>query len=87
MKTQLILTMLLVCTVTGCTHRYVVVLSRGTTITAKGKPRLDKSKNCYVFTDMKGREQEIPAASVREISPASMRRDSTIPPAQTIPAR
>ncbi len=72
---------------TGCAHRYVVVFSRGNEITAVGKPRLDKSSNCYVFTDAKGQQQIVPAASVREIAPASMHRDPRIPSAQTIQVR
>ena len=71
----------------GCARHYVVRLSRGTTITSKGKPRLDKTTGCYVFTDTKGRQQVIPASAIREIAPASMSSDSTLPPLKTSPAR
>ena len=69
----------------GCARQYVVRLSRGTTITSKGKPRLDKTTGCYVFTDSKGRQQVVPASSIREIAPASMSKDSTLPPIKILP--
>ncbi len=72
----------------GCARRYVVRLSRGVTLTSKGKPRLDKTIDCYVFKDTKGRQVVVPAISVSEIAPASMASDSaTLPPVRNYPGR
>jgi hypothetical protein len=83
MKKACLLLLVIVFPLTGCAHRYVVVLNRGATITAKSKPRLNKENNCYVFKDSEGREQVIPAVSVREIAPAGMSRSGTVPPLET----
>jgi hypothetical protein len=73
----------------GCTQRYAVTLNRGTMLYSKGKPRLDKASNCYVFTDVSGRQCVVPSASIREIAPAFMSSQlpTTTAPVRSAPAR
>ena len=56
----------------GCATRYDVVLNNGTLLLSKGKPRLDKATQSWVFTDIQGRQMAIPSIRIREIAPASM---------------
>jgi hypothetical protein len=56
----------------GCATRYDVVLNNGTLLLSKGKPRLDKATQCWVFTDIRGRQMAVPSIRIREIAPASM---------------
>jgi hypothetical protein len=60
----------------GCASRYVITLHNGRSYTAMGKPRLDKTKNRYVFKDPAGEQHEVSPLSVREISPESMQEKS-----------
>lgn len=55
---------------TGCAGHYVMKLTSGGEITTASKPRL--KEGVYHFKDAKGEEQIVPAASVRELAPASM---------------
>ena len=55
---------------TGCAHHYVMKLTNGAEITTATKPRLKDGS--YHFKDAKGEEHIVPAASVRELAPASM---------------
>jgi hypothetical protein len=55
---------------TGCAHHYVMKLTSGAQITTATKPRL--KDGVYHFKDAKGEEQLVPAASVRELAPASV---------------
>ena len=55
---------------TGCAHHYVMKLTNGAQITTATKPRL--KDGIYHFKDAKGEEHVVPAASVRELAPASM---------------
>jgi uncharacterized protein YcfL len=57
---------------TGCASNYNVVLTNGRVITASSKPKLDKTKNRYVFKDVSGQPVEVPPGLVREIEPTSM---------------
>lgn len=72
---------------TGCARRYMITLSRGTAIMAKGKPRYDKTNDCYTFTDVRGERQSIPSSRIREIAPASMSSQTTTMPFKIAPAR
>jgi hypothetical protein len=56
----------------GCATHYDVVLNNGTLLLSKGKPRLDKATQCWVFTDIQGRQMAVPSIRIREIAPASM---------------
>ena len=55
---------------TGCTRRYILTLTNGTQITARGKPKLQGGN--YVFEDATGEQSYVSSARVREIAPASM---------------
>jgi hypothetical protein len=55
---------------TGCAHHYVMTLNNGAQLTTATKPRL--KDGAYQFKNAKGEEQFLPAASVREVAPASM---------------
>jgi uncharacterized protein YcfL len=56
----------------GCASNYNVVLTNGQVITASSKPKLNTTKNCYVFTDNSGQPRKVPSGLVREIAPTSM---------------
>jgi hypothetical protein len=73
MKQQNILIVLLSAfLLTGCASNYNVVLTNGRVITASSKPKLDTTKNRYVFKDVSGQPMEVPPGLVREIEPTSM---------------
>ena len=55
---------------TGCASHYVMTLNNGAQITTAGKPRL--KDGAYSFKNAKGEAQFLPAASVREVAPASI---------------
>jgi hypothetical protein len=61
----------------GCTSNYNVVLTNGRVITASGKPKLDTTKNRYVFKDVSGQPMEVPPGLVREIAPTSMSNEES----------
>jgi hypothetical protein len=82
MKINRFLLLLLGGLVTGCATRYNVTLTNGRTITAKGKPRLDKASNCFVFKDATGHQIAMPAMRIREIAPASMSSENSSSPIQ-----
>jgi len=54
----------------GCAHQYVVKLTNGTELSAPSKPRL-KGAN-YHYKDAQGREVVIAQSRVMEIQPESM---------------
>jgi hypothetical protein len=58
---------------TGCSTHYRVTLNNGSYYTAVGKPRLDKTINRYVFTDVVGQHREVSPLLIRVIAPESMR--------------
>jgi hypothetical protein len=68
---------------TGCTSRYVITLNNGRTYSTMGKPRLDKTKNRYVFKDLTGEQHEVSPLSVHEISPESMQENSKFIPSSS----
>jgi hypothetical protein len=72
MRTNWLLLLLLAGLVAGCATRYNVTLTSGRTISAKGKPRFDKTRNSFVFKDATGQQVVMPAMRIREIAPASM---------------
>ena len=82
MKTNWLLSLLLAGPVAGCATRYNVTFTNGQTITAKGKPRLDKASNCYVFKDAVGQQVDVPVVRIREIAPASMSNQNAPRPAK-----
>ena len=59
--------------VSGCTHTYVMKLQNGMQLTTASKPKL--KNGVYVYKDALGRDQYVPAGSVREIEPASMAQE------------
>lgn len=87
MKTNWLFLILLAGLVAGCATRYNVTLTSGRTITAKGKPRFDKSRNSFVFKDATGQQVDIPAMRIREIAPASMSNQNTPPRGKVKPAK
>jgi hypothetical protein len=54
---------------TGCVHRYDVVLVNGMRITHVSRPKLDKEKGVYTFTNIKGEKKSVNAGQVVEIGP------------------
>src|SRR5436190_19784174 len=70
MKTTLLPILILVASLCGCAHQYILKLSNGTELTSPSKPRL-KGAN-YHYKDAQGRDVVIPQSRVMQIQPASM---------------
>jgi hypothetical protein len=66
--------------VSGCASRYTITTNRGYKITAKGKPRYDKSSAAWIYKDGEGVTRSISAGAVNEVSPESMSGDSQSAP-------
>lgn len=66
------LTVLLLCA--GCASHYNIKLANGEVITSRGKPKLDKDKNGYYFTDASGQQEYISLGRVEEISPQGWKK-------------
>jgi hypothetical protein len=72
---SLALLALLLCA--SCANHYTITTNSGRTITTRGKPHYDKANSCFVYKDLHGDEQRIPAGSVSVIAPASDKTDTT----------
>ncbi len=73
MKSALwLLTVLTLCA--GCASHYNIKLTNGEVITSRGKPKLDKDKNGYYFTDAAGNPDYISLGRVEEIQPQSWKK-------------
>ena len=70
MKTTLLLLLVGLIVLPGCARSYVLRLTNGSQITTAGKPQL--KDGAYHFKDAKGEEQQVMAARVREVAPASV---------------
>jgi hypothetical protein len=57
----------------GCATRYDITLTNGDVITARGRPRFDKDKQRYYYTDAGGKPANVSGMRVREVAPESMR--------------
>ena len=71
MKRISLLLLLAVALCAGCASRYNITLNNGDIVTSKGKPKYDKQRNGYFYTDALGNTNYISAFRVREIGPAS----------------
>jgi hypothetical protein len=71
MKRISLLLLLAVTLCAGCATRYNITLNNGDIVTAKGKPKYDKQRNGFFYTDALGNTNYISAFRVREIAPAS----------------
>jgi Bacterial protein of unknown function (DUF903) len=58
----------------GCSTHYNIKLTNGEVITSRGKPKLDKDKNGYFFTDASGNPDYISLGRVEEIEPQSWKK-------------
>jgi hypothetical protein len=58
----------------GCASHYNITLNNGEVITSRGKPKLDKEKNGYNFTDASGNPDYVPLGRVQEIAPQSWKK-------------
>jgi hypothetical protein len=61
---------LVVCSLCGCAHQYVVKMTNGMQVTSASKPKLKGSY--YYYKGPHGEEQVISQSRVTEIEPASM---------------
>jgi hypothetical protein len=77
MKTTTLFLFLILAACGGCATRYDMTLTNGAVITSKGKPHLNADKNMYIFRDVTGRTNAIPAANISQIAPQSMASDDT----------
>jgi len=58
----------------GCTRRYVMTYTNGSSVTVYGKPK--EQNGSYLVKDASGKSYLVPGGRVREISPASMSKSS-----------
>jgi hypothetical protein len=65
--------LLLLCSLCGCAHRYVMKLTNGMQITSPNRPKLKGSY--YYYKGPGGEEQVVAQSRVREIEPASMAKE------------
>lgn len=72
MKKNLWLSVLVI-SLCGCAHQYVMKLTNGMQVTTSGKPKL-KGSNFY-YKGPRGEQEVIPQSRVIEVEPASMARD------------
>lgn len=64
---------LLLFSLCGCAHQYVMKLTNGMKISTPSKPRLIGAN--YHFKDARGEDQAIPQSRVIEIEPESMAKE------------
>jgi hypothetical protein len=77
MKRSLLLAVLGLGLICGCSRQYVITLNNGARVTTNGKPKIED--NSYVFKDATGQKVQVPVGRVREIAPASMvKEDKTV---------
>ena len=75
MKRTIVLLLLAAGIGAGCSTRYNITLTNGEVIRSINKPTYDPDQQVYVFK----RITTIPAGSVREIAPASMKAEKPGP--------
>ncbi|WP_321349252.1 YgdI/YgdR family lipoprotein [Halopseudomonas oceani] len=63
----LILALLCTVALAGCSSEYIISTTSGELIATDNKPKLDEDTGMYLFEDDEGREQAIPASSVKQI--------------------
>jgi len=73
MKKSFLVLLLTAAVCGGCATRYDITLTNGDVITARGKPRFDKDKQRYFYTDASGKPANVSGMKVREVAPESMR--------------
>lgn len=64
---QLLVALLCAAALAGCSSEYLISTNDGQMITTDSKPKLDPDSGMYIFKDAKGREQAIPATSVKQV--------------------
>ena len=62
---------------TGCAHRYDLLLANGARIENVSKPVLHREDGVYVYKDAKGQERQIPSGRVVEIAPHGSSKPSS----------
>ena len=75
---RLVLLFLLAAMCGGCRSTYNITLNNGMVITSKGKPKYDKDKGTFYYTDALGQEQHISMTAVRRIEPQSSKGNQFI---------
>jgi len=73
MKEWILVLVLSLATLCGCSRHYILKLNNGSQITSIGKPKLKGAS--YHYKDASGRERIIPQGRVTEIMPASMAKE------------
>lgn len=64
---QLLVALLCAAALAGCSSEYLISTNDGQLITTDSKPKLDPDSGVYIFKDAEGREQAIPATSVKQV--------------------
>ena len=64
---QLLIALLCATALAGCSSKYLISTNGGQLIATDGRPKLDPDSGMYIFEDTEGREQAIPATSVKQV--------------------
>jgi hypothetical protein len=64
------------CLLTGCAHRYDMMLTDSARITNVSKPILDRDNGVYLYKDVAGNQRYISSGRVIEIKPHSRHDDN-----------
>ena len=64
---HLLIALLCATVLAGCSSEYIISTNDGQMITTDSKPKLDPDSGMYIFKDAEGREQAIPATSVKQV--------------------
>ncbi len=67
MKTPCCLLLLSVSIWAGCARHYNITLNNGRVITTIGKPKLNPSRDAFLYKDAEGKPGAVSAGSVKEI--------------------
>jgi hypothetical protein len=59
----------------GCAHRYDIMLTNGSRVTNVTKPVLDRSNGVFTYKDVAGNEHKVNAGRVVDIGPHSAKNE------------
>jgi len=59
----------------GCAHRYDILLTNGTRVTNVTKPVINRSAGVFTYKDVAGNEHKVNAGRVVDIGPHSEKND------------
>jgi hypothetical protein len=71
----LMLSLLAAVLLSGCAHRYDIMLTNGGRVTNVTKPVLDRETGVFTYNDVAGHEHKISAGRVVDIGPHSKKNE------------